>query len=269
LLHDRARSTKRGQRHPAPDHLAQHRDVWTKARQGLGIHALRAAQRHTKTCHHFIEDQQRAVLGAQLATTLHEGHLGTHEVHVAGDRLDHQAGDICAVQREGLFELRQVVVLQHQRVLHHLGGHACAGGVAKGGETRAGLDQQSIGVAVVTAFKLDQLATTRRTARQTNRRHGRFSARAHQSHHVHRRHVCEDGFGQFDFTLGGRAKREAFHDGALHRVQHRRVTMPQNHRAPGADVVDVALAVGVPEVGPLCPADEARGAAHCAEGAHR
>jgi hypothetical protein len=40
-----------------------------------------------------------------------------------------------------------------------------------------------------------------------------------------------------------------------------------DHRAPGADVVDVALAVGVPHIGALGAGDEARRAAHRTEGA--
>jgi hypothetical protein len=40
-----------------------------------------------------------------------------------------------------------------------------------------------------------------------------------------------------------------------------------DHRAPGADVVDVALAVGVPHIGAFGAGDEARRAAHRTEGA--
>ena len=58
----------------------------------------------------------------------------------------------------------------------------------------------------------------------------------------------DDGFGQLDLALGGRAEAEALEHGLLHRLDHRRVAVAQDHRAPGADVVDVALAVGVPEV---------------------
>ena len=56
---------------------------------------------------------------------------------------------------ERRFELLDVVVRQHQRVLHHLGRHAGAGRVAEGGQPRAGLDQQRVGVAVVAALELD------------------------------------------------------------------------------------------------------------------
>jgi hypothetical protein len=45
--------------------------------------------------------------------------------------------------------------------------------------------------------------------------------------------------------------------------------MAQDHRAPGADVVDVAPAFDVPQPGAFGAADEARRAADGSEGAHR
>jgi len=48
-----------------------------------------------------------------------------------------------------------------KRVLHHLGRHAGAGGVAEGGQARTGLDQQRVGMAVVAAFKLDESCCVR------------------------------------------------------------------------------------------------------------
>ncbi|MNS62408.1 hypothetical protein D3C72_954670 [compost metagenome] len=208
------------------------------------------------------------MLRAQLAAALGKGRRGAHEVHVAGDRLDHQAGDVLAVQREGLFELLQVVVLEHQRVLHHLGRHAGRGRVAEGGQARAGLHQQRVGMAVVAAFELDDGLAAGGAARQVQRAHRGFGARTHEAHHRHRRHEGQDGFGQLDLALGRRAVREAFEHGFLHRLDHGGMAVAQDHRAPGADVVDVTLVVGVPEIGALCALDETGRAADGLEGAH-
>ena len=106
-------------------------------------------------------------------------------------------------------------------------------------------------------------------AREANGAHAGLGARADQAHHVDRRHQGDDGFGQFDLALGGGAEREAFERGFLHRFEYRRMAVAQNHRAPRADVVDVALAVGVPHVSALRPGDKARRAADGLEGAHR
>jgi len=56
---------------------------------------------------------------------------------------------------------------------------------------------------------------------------------------------------------------------AAHRVEHVRVAVAEDHRAPGADVVDIALVILVDDVGALGVLEEQRCAADAAEGAHR
>ena len=123
-------------------------------------------------------------------------------------------------------------------------------------------------MAVVAALELDELAAPGGATRQSDGAHARFGAAAHQAHHVHAGHQLQNGLGQFHLALGRGTKREAFQQRLLHRFHHRRVAVAQNHRAPGADVVGVALAVGVPHVGTLGAADEARRATHGAKSAH-
>ena len=209
------------------------------------------------------------MLRAELAAALHEGHGGSHEIHVAGDRLDDDAGDVPGVQRERFFELRDVVVLQHHGVLHHFGGHAGAGRVAESGEAGAGFHEQRVGMAVITAFELDDGVAAGRAAGEANRAHARFGAGTHQADHLDRRHQAHDLLGQLDLALGRRAEGKALHGGLLHRLQHRGMAVPEDHRSPRSDVVDVALAVRVPEVRPQRARDETRCAAHGAERAHR
>ena len=269
VFHDGALGAKSGQRHAPANDLAHDRDVGRKAGNRFGVHALRAAQGHAKAGHHLVQHQERSVFGAQFAGAAHKGRGGAHKVHIAGNRLNHHASQLFAVQHKGFFKLRQVVEFEHQRVLHHFGRHARAGGVAKGGQARAGFDQERVRVAVVAALKLDELAAPGGATRQADGAHGRFGARADQAHHVHAGHVFQDLFGQFHLALGGRAKRKALGQRFLHRVYHRRVAVAQNHRAPGADVVGIALAVGVPHIGALGAADKARRAAYGLKGAHR
>ena len=81
--------------------------------------------------------------------------------------------------------------------------------------------------------------------------------------------MLEDFFGQLDLALGRRAKREAVERGFLHGFEYGGVAMAQDHGAPGADVVDVFLAVGVPEIGTLGTLHKTGRTAHGAESAHR
>ncbi len=123
-------------------------------------------------------------------------------------------------------------------------------------------------MAVVAAFKLDDLAAPGCPARQPDGAHAGFGARAHQPQHLDAGQQLDDFFGELDFALGRGTEAKAVEGGALHRFEHRRVAVAKDHGAPGADVVDVALAVGVPEVGALGALHEARRAAHGLEGAH-
>ena len=111
---------------------------------------------------------------------------------------------------------------------------------------------------VVAAFKLDQLAAAGGTARQADGTHGGFGAGTDQTHHVHRGHELEDFFCQLNFALGRRAVGKTLQHRLLHCLDHRWMAVPQNHGSPGADVVDEALPVGVPEIGTLGPRDKAR-----------
>ena len=117
---------------------------------------------------------------------------------------------------KAFFKLRDVVVFKDQRVLHDFGRHASTGWVAEGGQARAGLYQQRIGMAVVAAFKLDNFVAARGSARQTQSAHGGFGTGADQTHHFYRWHEFDDFFGQFNLALGGGAKRETFQHGFLY-----------------------------------------------------
>jgi hypothetical protein len=79
----------------------------------------------------------------------------------------------------------------------------------------------------------------------------------------------DDQFGDLEFGLGGRAERQAAGGGFLHRLDRAGMGVAENGRPPRADVVDVFAAVGVPYARTRGAAEEHRGAADAAEGAHR
>ena len=66
-----------------------------------------------------------------------------------------------------------------------------------------------------------------------------------------------------DIRLGMEEKPRLFPN----RLHHLGMAMTEDHRAPGTDVIDIALAVGIPEIGTFGTRDEAWCAADRAEGA--
>src|SRR5437763_1121628 len=81
-----------------------------------------------------------------------------------------------------------------------------------------------------------------------------------QPHLLHRR-ARGDLLGQQDLALGGRAVRGAAPGGLAYGLDDRGVRVAEDHRAPGADEVDVLVAVRVEQVGAAGGGDEPRGAA--------
>ena len=86
----------------------------------------------TKACHHFIEDENRTVLGAELAHAFKIARLGQDAVHVAGNRFGNDAGNLLAVRFKRFFQRVQVVKRQCNRVLRQDFRYAWRAGYAKG-----------------------------------------------------------------------------------------------------------------------------------------
>jgi hypothetical protein len=81
--------------------------------------------------------------------------------------------------------------------------------------------------------------------------------------------TSDDFFRHLDLGFGRRAERQAARGRILHRLHHVRMGVADDRRAPRTDVVDITLAVRIPEVRAFGAGDEARRAAHRTEGAHR
>ena len=140
--------------------------------------------------------------------------------------------------------------------------------LAEGQRAGTGFHQQTVGMAVITTFELDDLVTAGKTARQTDSAHGRFGTGVHHTHHVHRWHQLGDQLRHFDFHLGWRAEAQAALSGFNHRVADRRVVVPQYHRAPGADVIDIGFTIHIIQICAIRTFDKQRGATHAGKGAH-
>ena len=111
LGHDLHSAAKRRDRQTAPDHLAKRRQVGPDA-----FACLSATASHAKTGHHFVENQHHAVLSAELAKLEQIPGPWQDQPHISGIRLDDQRRDRPRIRFERLFDGRDVVKRQHDRI---------------------------------------------------------------------------------------------------------------------------------------------------------
>ena len=226
-VHNLFFTTKRCQRHPAADDFAHGGQIGRDA-----VHRLRAAQRHAKACHHFVVNQHAAVLRGDLAQRVHKFLARFHQIHVARNRLQNHAGDLLAKLLKTGFQAAYIVIRQHDGVLREIGRHARRAGVGKGEQAAARFHQQAVRMPVVAALKFHNLVAPRVATSQADGRHRCLRARRHQAQTLHAGHNFGDFFGDDDFRLRGRAKRQPAQRRLAHRLNHFGVGVSHNRGAP-------------------------------------
>ena len=162
--------------------------------------------------------------------------------------------------REGGLDGGQVVVGQHDRLGGRGRRHARAVRQPEGRDAGAGRREQRVDVAVVAAGELHDDRPPGEPAGQPDRGHRRLRAAVDEAHLLGRG-ARDDLLCERDLVLGRRAEREPAGRGRLDRLDHRRVRVPEDHRPPRPDEVDVPAAVDVGEPRPRGARHEPRRAA--------
>ena len=116
--------------------------------------------------------------------------------------------------------------------------------------------------AVVAAGKLYHKVSAGKPARDPDGAHRRLGPGVHQPHHLDRWRKLANQLGHLDFALGRGPETRPRFDDVVQGLGHFRVPVPQNQRPPGADVVDVGMAVRVVEMRARAALDKHRIAAH-------
>src|SRR5215469_10425028 len=124
-------------------------------------------------------------------------------------------------------------------------------------------------MAVIAAFKLDNVFATGESPSHADGGHGGFGPGADEANFGHGGKGLYDLFGQLGFRRRAGAKTCAVTVGFLHGLDHRGMRVSENQRAPGADVIDILVAVSVPYARTFSADDVRRVAAHRLKCAHR
>ncbi len=148
---------------------------------------------------------------------------------------------------KGVTDGRQVVVWDGKRFPCVIGWHAGRIGLAKGQRARAGLHQQPVGVAVVAAIEFDEHVATRCGPGQAQCGHGGFGAGGDEADQIDTWKRLLDQVSEFDFGLGGCAEAGAAGRGILNGGDDAGVGVAGDQRAPGGEVVDITIAIDVPD----------------------
>jgi len=124
-------------------------------------------------------------------------------------------------------------------------------------------------MSVIAALELDEPVAAREPAREADRAHRRLGAGAHHAQPLDRGHELGDAPGKLGLDHGGSAEGEAVGCAPRHGRDDVRVRVAEDHRAPGAHVVDQPPPVLGLDVRAARAPDEERLAADAAERAHR
>lgn len=234
---------------------------------GDAVALLGAAGREPEAGHDLVEEQQGAVLAGQFAEALEVSGIGGNETHVAGDRFEEYGRDLTGEGLEDLGDGVGVVEFDEQGIGRGAWGDAGAVGGSESGGGRSGLNEQSVDVAMIMSFHFDKFGACGGGTGEADGRHGGFGSGGDEANLVDRGDHAGDGFGDFGLALGRGAEAGTRFEGRRDGGFDRRVAVPEDHGAPGADVINVLMIVDIPKVSALGAGDERRFAADGAEGA--
>ena len=248
----------------AADDLAQARQIGADP-----VQRLRPAVRDAEARDHLVEDQERPRLVADRAEPFEEPGRRRHDTHVACHRLDDDGRDLATALAEGPPHRLLIVEGHGERERRHAPRHSAAVRQRERRATGPGLDEETVGVAVVTAVELEDDVAAGCAASHPDRGHRRFGPRADEPYHLHRRIRLGDRLGDLHLAAGRRTVAHAPTCGVDHRLDDRRGGVAEDQRAPRAEEVEIVVTVDVPDARPGSAIDEEGAPADAAEGPHR
>ena len=122
---------------------------------------------------------------------------------------------------------------------------------------------------VITAFELEDLVAPGVAARQPDRAHRCLGPGTDHADELQRGHQFAQSPCHLRFDQGRRTVAEAPVHGGMYRAQHLGMGVAENHRTPGADVIDIGATSGVVDVGACRARNEQRIAADPTERSDR
>ena len=163
----------------------------------------------------------------------------------------------------------RVIERQRDRQIRQRLRHTRAVGLPMGERAAARLDKQGIDMAVVAALELHDPLPPRETARQPDARHGRLGAAVHHAHFLDAGDPFANRLRHFDLIRIRNAEADSMVRRLFDRADHDLRGMTQDRRPPRADVINILVAIDVPDAGARGMVHEKRFPPHPTECPHR
>ena len=155
----------------------------------------------------------------------------------------------------------EIVIAGDERVGRGAGGHAGTGRDAEGERSRAGLHEERIRVAVVTALELDDALALCCRTRHTDGAHRRLGPGVDEPQAFDRGHQPAHTFAELDLQPARGAKARPTPGDSRNRVDLLSWRVAMNQRTPGHYVIDELVAVDILDPAAVAPRDEERSGA--------
>ncbi len=249
---------------PSADHLAERDQI------RLDAVALRGASaRGAESRHHLVEDEERAVMVAELPQARKEVRPGRDHTHVSEDRLEDHRGDPARLSRKGRFDGPEVVEGGDPRLRGDRSRNAGRVGHAERLEPRPSAYEKGIGVAVVATVELHDRVPLGRGARDADRGHGRLGPGHDEPQPLGGGVEAAHALGQRHLERVRHSEEHAGPELPLHRFDDGGMRVSEEHRSPAEHVVEELVLVRIGEIGPARRYDDARVSPHGLERPHR
>ena len=111
---------------------------------------------------------------------------------------------------------------------------------------------------VIPARELDELAPSGNGPREPDGGHGGFGSRIDEAEHLDRRHPVGNDRRQSHLAFGRSAECPASFELRAYRLDDGRRAVTQDQGTPGADEIEVAVPIHIPQPGTYCPGNEGR-----------
>ncbi len=210
---------------------------------------------------HFVHDEDEPVLIGERAQSLQVAGLGVNHSDVLQNRLGDERRDRALLayplDRGEVIEVHDVnellMIGRDARAQADVGILAGRNPRAKALERRHHIAGHVVVPAVVAALRADDVISSGGRASHANRLIGRFTARVQELNRIDELDVRADELGEpaLEDRRAGSEQAGAVAQNALYRGGHVGIVVPEEMRGEGGVVVDVLIAVRVPDQRPF------------------